>query len=335
MQREEAEHQSSSGHPRLSVLIPLYNEALVFSELYARLCAVAQGLPRVDFEFVFVDDGSSDTTWELVLQAQENDQRIRALSLSRNFGQQTAYTAGLDIVSGDAAVLMDGDLQDDPTIIKTLLEKYNEGFDVVSVRRSQREAAPHLKFAYLAFYRLFRMLSPVEITADSGDFAILSRRVIDSLRQMPERHRFLRGLRAWVGYRQTSISVERPARFSGQSKFTVRKLCTLAIDGILSFSVVPIRLAAISGLAIVLFAVLMSVYALYIKLVYDASPTGFTALMVFVCLIGGANLLFLGILGEYIGRVYEQSKQRPLYLLKDSRGVPKDRYQHQHFDLSA
>jgi polyisoprenyl-phosphate glycosyltransferase len=291
------------------------NEEEVLPELLARLRATLERLPGGPHEILFVDDGSVDRTFEILSAAAADDPRIVALSLSRNFGHQAALSAALDHVSGDVVVVMDGDLQDVPEAIPTLLGKHAEGFDVVYAQRVRRKESWPLRLSYFLFYRLIAALSSTPLPLDSGDFALLSRRVVDCVKSIPEHQRYLRGLRTWVGFRQVGIPVERPHRPRGESKYGVVKLLRLAFDGIFAFSVVPLRAAAALGGITVAASVLYALYAIYVRLFLSRSPSGFTALIVAVTFLSGVQLLFLGVIGEYIGRIYEETKGRPNYVI--------------------
>ena len=302
---------------RVSVAVPVYNEEAVIPLLLQRVKAVLDSLPGGPHELVLVDDGSSDRTLELMIDAAEQDSRVVVVGLSRNFGHQTALVAGLDHVSGDAVVLMDGDLQDPPEAIPTLLEWYGKGYDVVYVQRTKRKESWLLRFCYYTFYRLMAALSATELPVDAGDFGLMSRRVVDEIRKMPEHHRYLRGLRKWVGFRQIGIPIERSARQAGRTKYSPLKLLKLASDGIFAFSIVPLRAAAILGIVAMGMSTLFSLYSLYAKF-WLHSPQGFTAIVLVVTFLSGINLLFLGIIGEYVGRVYEETKARPHYIVRTS-----------------
>lgn len=301
--------------PRVSVAVPLYNEEATVPELLRRLRAALDALPGGPHEVVFVDDGSGDRTLELLAAAATEDPRIVVVSLSRNFGHQAALTAGLDYVTGDVTVLMDGDLQDPPEAIPELLARYREGFDVVYTQRVRRKERWWLRLSYYLFYRLLAGIANLRLPLDSGDFALLSARVVAELRGAPEYHRYLRGLRTWVGFRQTAAPVEREERFSGSSKYSFTKLLGLALNGIFAFSIVPLRLAAVLGATAIVLSSAFGLYALYAKLVLARSPQGFTALTLIIVFLSGVNLLFLGVIGEYVGRVYEQVKARPVYIV--------------------
>lgn len=308
---------------RVSVAMALYNEEPVLPELIRRTTTVLDNLPGGPHELVLVDDGSSDRTWQILLNAAAVDPRIRAVSLSRNFGHQTALGAALDHATGDVAVLMDGDLQDPPEAIPTLIEKYEEGYDVVYAERINRKESWWLRTCYWAFYRLLATLSSTRLPLDAGDFGLMSRRVIDEIRRMPERNRYLRGLRTWVGFRQTGIPIERDARHAGETKYSPMRLLKLASDGIFAFSIVPLRAAALTGALAIAISVAYSLYAVYAKF-WRGTPQGFTALILAITFLSGVNLFFLGIIGEYVGRIYEEAKGRPHYVVRKviASGVP-------------
>jgi polyisoprenyl-phosphate glycosyltransferase len=300
---------------RLSVAIPVHNEERVLPELLARVQRVLDELPLGPHEIVLVDDGSTDRTFEILCEAARKDSRIVAISLSRNFGHQAAITAALDHVSGEAAVVMDGDLQDVPEVIPEFLEKFREGYDVVYAQRVRRKEPLLLRLCYFVFYRMMARLSSIPLPLDSGDFALLSRRVVDHIRRMPEHHRYLRGIRSWVGFRQVGIPVERAERHSGRSKYSVARLMKLAFDGLFAFSIVPIRAAALFGAFVMFIGTLYALYSVYAKIFLKQSPQGFTALIVAVTCLSGILLFFLGVIGEYVGRIYEETKARPHYII--------------------
>jgi len=300
---------------RLSVAIPVHNEESVLPELLARVQKVLDGLPPGPHEILFVDDGSTDRSFEILCQAARKDARIVAIALSRNFGHQAAITAALDHVSGDAVVVMDGDLQDVPEVVPEFVEKFREGYDVVYAQRVRRKEPLPLRLCYFIFYRMMAGLSDIRLPLDSGDFGLMSRRVVDHVRRMPEHHRYLRGMRSWVGFRQIGIPVERAERHSGKSKYSLLRLLKLATDGIFAFSIVPIRAAALAGAFVMLISLSYVLYALYAKIFQHISPQGFTGLLVAVTFLSGIVLFFLGVIGEYVGRIYEETKGRPQYIV--------------------
>lgn len=302
-------------NPRISIAIPIYNEEAVVPELVRRTGAVLDSLPGGSHEIVFVNDGSTDGTLELLELAAERDARIVVVELSRNFGHQTALAAALDQVSGDVVVLMDGDLQDPPEAIPTLIEHYRQGYDVVYAQRVKRKESWWLRTCYYVFYRLLATLSSIELPLDAGDFGLMSRRVIDEIRRMPEHHRYLRGLRTWVGFRQIGVPIERAARHAGKTKYSPLKLLKLASDGIFAFSIVPLRAAAILGAIAIACSFLYALYSAFAKF-WLHSPQGFTAIIFVTTFLSGVNLFFLGIIGEYVGRIYEEAKARPHYVVR-------------------
>lgn len=306
--------------PRLSVAIPLRDEQPVIPELLRRLGAVLDGLEGGPHEIVLVDDGSRDGSWSLLRAAAAADARIQALSLSRGFGHQAAMTAALEHTSGELVVMMDGDLQDPPEAIPQLLARQREGFDVVYARRVERKEGPLLRLAYFLFYRLAARLTSNRLPLDAGDFALVTRRVVQELGRLPERQRYLRGLRSWVGFSQVGVPVERAARALGKSKYGWFDLFALAGDGIFAFSSLPLRAASLLGCGTLVLSSLYGVYALYAKLVLDQSPRGFTTLVLAILFLAGVQLCFLGLIGEYLGRVYEEVKGRPTYILRERVG---------------
>jgi dolichol-phosphate mannosyltransferase len=276
---------------------------------------VLDAVPGGPHEVVLVDDGSTDRTLELLHAAAQRDRRLVIVALSRNFGHQTALSAALDFVSGDVVVAMDGDLQDRPEAIPALLAKHHEGYDVVYAQRIKRKERWPLRLSYFLFYRMLASLADTRLPLDAGDFALMSRRVVEQMRSAPEHHRYLRGLRSWVGFRQTGLVVERDERFAGSTHYGPLKLLKLASDGLFSFSVVPLRAAAMIGLVALLLSGAFSLYTLYAKLVLDRAPAGFTSIMLFLSFLSGVHLFFLGVIGEYIGRIYQETKRRPLYIV--------------------
>jgi dolichol-phosphate mannosyltransferase len=271
---------------------------------------------------IFVDDGSSDATAQMLEAAAAADPRMVVIILSRNFGHQPALSAALDYVSGDVTVVLDGDLQDPPESIPALVAKFQEGYDVVYAQRKRRKEGPLLKLAFYLFYRLMSSMSDTRLPLDAGDFGLMSRRVVNLVRSMPEHHRYIRGMRSWVGFRQTGIPVERSERAAGESKYGFLKYVKLASDALFSFSTIPIRAAAIFGFIAISVSVLFALYTLVAKLAFHQPPKGFTALLVIGTFLAGTVLFFLGVIGEYVGRVYEEVKARPLYIVHRVIGKP-------------
>jgi glycosyltransferase involved in cell wall biosynthesis len=307
----------------LSIVIPLYNEAGNVDELLRRVGSVVRTLsdPPFAYEIICVDDGSCDATREKLLAAAQFDSHLRVIALSRNFGHQIAATAGLDASRGDAVVLMDGDLQDPPELIAAFLEQYRAGYDVVYATRRRRNGESRFKVLTAAmFYRIVRRLTNVSIPVDTGDFRLMSRRVVDALRQTRERHRFIRGLVSWVGYNQIGVEYDRDSRFAGETKYPVSKMFRFAIDGITAFSEIPLRFASYLGFITSTFAFLYAVVILILKFLHYNEP-GYTSTILTVLFLGGVQLIGIGILGEYVGRIYDEIKGRPLYLVAENVGV--------------
>ena len=307
---------------RLSVAIPLFNEQEVLPELLRRVGAVLDGIPDGPHEIVIVDDGSSDRTPALLDAAANVNPRLVVVTLSRNFGHQAALTAALDHATGDAVVLMDGDLQDPPEAIPSLLAQLAAGYDVVYAQRMQRKESWPLRVSYFLFYRLLYWLADLRLPLDAGDFGLMSRRVVDQIKAAPEHNRYLRGLRVWAGYKHIGVPIERDARFAGKSKYSTLKLLRLASDGIFAFSIVPLRAAAVVGAIAITLSIVFALYALYAKVVLDRSPAGFTAITILVTFLSGVNILFVGVIGEYVGRIYEEVKARPVYVVERLKRGP-------------
>jgi polyisoprenyl-phosphate glycosyltransferase len=308
--------------PRITIACPVYNEEETVPLLLERTLAVLGTLPGGPHQFLVVDDGSRDATRRLLEEAAAQDARVTVVALARNFGHQAAMSAAIDHADADVVMLMDGDLQDPPEALPSLLAKLNEGYDVVYVRRTNRKEPLWLRLCYRIAYRLITSMSRIALPVDAGDFALLSRRALLAVRSLPERQRYLRGLRSWVGFRQTGIDVERAARTAGKSKYSMRRLVGLALDGVFAFSTAPLRFIGVLGGITMLGALAFSGYAVYARLVLDRSPQGFTALTVLLTLIGGMLLISLWIIGEYIGRIYDEVKQRPVYLVDRIIGAP-------------
>lgn len=299
----------------LSVVVPIFNEEPVIPELYRRLTGALTelGLP---YEMVFVDDGSADRSGELLEQLAMSDPNVRLLQLSRNFGLYVAVTAGLNEATGTLVALIDGDLQDPPEALPQLLAKIDEGYDVVYVIRIKRKESLVKRGVVHLFYRVLNRIASTPLPVDSGLFCVMTRQVVDALKQLPERVRYVSGLRAWVGFRQCGVPLERASRRAGAPRQTLGKLSRMALDGMLSFSYVPLRLATFAGLATALVAIAGMIWAVALHFFSDHPPQGWASTVFFVLLIGGVQLLALGVIGEYIGRVYDEVKQRPLYVVR-------------------
>lgn len=313
--------------PTLSLVLPVFNEEEVLPALLERLRVLLDRL-TLPTEVIFIDDGSADRTLPLLKDAVRADPRLRILSLSRNFGHQPAITAGLDHALGEAVVVMDADLQDPPEVVEELVARWREGFDVVHARRRRREHDSAFKsFTAGLFYRLFASIAPIPTVQDAGDFRLMSRRVVLAMRGLEETHRFLRGLVAWVGFRQTVVEYDRPERGAGLTKFSVGKMAGFAMDGITSFSTLPLRLATYLGLVVGVFSLAVAAWALEEHFIRHVTIQGWTSLIIVVTLIAAAQFLLLGIVGSYVGRIYEQVKRRPLYIVAEeiSDGVASER----------
>ncbi|MVQ29471.1 glycosyltransferase [Ramlibacter sp. MAH-25] len=305
----------------LSVVVPCYNEEEVITATHRRLLEVLGQDATVQLELVYVDDGSRDGTLACLRELQGHDPRVRVVSFSRNFGHQFAVTAGLDHCAGDAVCIIDADLQDPPEVILEMLERWRHGVDVAYGVRTEREGESAFKqWSAKLFYRIINRVSDTPIPLDTGDFRLMDRTAAEAFQAMPERDRFVRGMVAWAGFRQESVPYRRAARFAGTTKYPLRKMLHFAADGILSFSTAPLRLAIYVGLAAAVLAMVGVVYALAMRLATSNWVEGWTLLFIAVLFIGGVQLTFLGVLGEYIGRIYGEVKRRPLYLVKEQLG---------------
>jgi dolichol-phosphate mannosyltransferase len=302
----------------LSVIIPLYNEQAILAELCDRLTLSVMQLTR-NYELLFINDGSSDSTFEKLKELSQKDERVKFISFSRNFGHQIAVSAGLDHCKGQAVVIIDGDLQDPPELIPTLYKKYKEGYEVVYARRTRRKGETWFKLLTAKlFYRILNRITSIDIPIDVGDFRIIDRKVVEYLRQMPEQHKFLRGQIAWLGFRQTFIDYERDSRMAGKTGYPLRKMVRFALDGITAFSNSPLRMVTNLGLIISLFSLIVILYALYSHFILHQTITGWTSLIISSMFIGGVQLLSIGIIGEYISRINTDVRKRPLYIIDES-----------------
>ena len=305
------------------MVLPIYNEEEVIPELHVRLQEFLAKL-EVPSEVVFVNDGSRDKSMEMLRGIAKAESRYRILSFARNFGHQTAITAGIDYARGAAVVVMDADLQDPPEVVLEMVAKWREGFDVVYGKRRKREGETWFKlFTARWFYRVFAAMIPIEVPLDTGDFRLMSRRVVVALRALRESHRFVRGMVSWIGFKQTAVLYDRPGRFAGETKYPLSKMLKFAIDGITSFSVLPLRFATYLGMFISMVSVGVAIWAVVAHYMLRATVPGWTASVVLTSLLASVQLLMIGILGEYIGRIYEQVKQRPLYVVGDRVNLGK------------
>lgn len=316
-----ATHEGTpAGDIELSIVLPVYNEEGNVEELYHRL---VQSLSDVSkYELIFVNNGSTDRSHELISEIQRSDPSVRIISLSRNFGHQGAITAGMDHSRGRAVILMDADLQDPPEVLPEMITKWREGADVVYAVRQKRKDNVIKRAAYFAFYRILSRFAEIDIPLDSGDFCLMDRAVVENLKALPEKVRFMRGLRAWIGFKQVPLHYERAARHAGESKYRVSHLFRFAFDGIVSFSSLPLRMASYVGLLICLGGVGYLAFALVSHFV-SRIPEGWTSTVAIMLLLGGAQLLLLGVLGEYVARIYNESKKRPAYIV---RSIEEDKH---------
>ena len=302
----------------LSIIFPIYNEEANIPVLYEKINDVLDMNNISRAELVFVNDGSSDRSEELIRELKAADPRVKLVNFSRNFGHQAAITAGIDFSSGDAVILMDADMQDPPHVVGDMLREWRAGAEIVYAVRRKRDDDTIVKrmFAY-SFYRLLQYVASIEIPLDTGDFCLLDKKVVTYLKALPERNRFLRGLRSWLGFKQVSVEFDRPARYAGEAKYTFRQSLSLAINGIVGFSSFPLRLAVFTGFASCVMAFFVMMYALGAYMFEVSIARGWTSLIIVVLTIGGVQLILLGSIGEYIGRIYDEVKQRPNYVIRE------------------
>lgn len=319
--RLEVSSMSREVSPLISLVIPCYNEEAVIHETLRQLNELAESLAGYRVEFVFVDDGSRDKTRLILTAAATVDPRIKFCVLSRNFGHQIAVTAGIDLAMGDAVVLIDADLQDPPAVVVEMVQRWREGYEVVYGVRTDRAGESSFKrWTAKIFYRVLNRISDVPIPLDTGDFRLMSRRVVNCLKAMPEHDRFIRGMVSWVGFKQIGIPYKRLPRFAGESKYPLRKMIRFSLDGILSFSTKPLRIAMTLGLLSSLIAMAGILYVLYVRLFTQTWVEGWAGVLCSILFLGGVQLICIGILGEYMGRNYHESKRRPLYFIEEVIG---------------
>jgi polyisoprenyl-phosphate glycosyltransferase len=304
--------------PKYSLVIPIYNEESTIPALYQRVSAVMDGLDGSS-ELILINDGSNDSTLKILRALHDRDDRIVYLSLARNFGHQVAVTAGLNYVRGEAIIVLDADLQDPPELIPDLLALWQQGYQVVYAQRIKRLKESWFKrLCAYGFYRILRKLANFDIPTDTGDFCLMDRQIVDLLNQMPERNRYLRGLRAWVGFNQIAFKFDRDSRFAGEVKYTFVKSLGLAINGLVSFSIIPLRLSTYLGLFSAVLAIVMALLVIYWRFFTpNSNLTGFATIAIAIFFLGAVQLISIGILGEYIGRIYEEVKNRPLYTISE------------------
>lgn len=316
----------------LTIVVPLFNEAANLPPLFERLAA-AMAQQSCRWDVLFVDDGSTDQSLSVIRQIARSSPQVGWLSLSRNFGKEVAMTAGIDHAKGDAVVLIDADLQDPPELIPTLIERWREGYDMVYAQRSVREGEPWIKRVTAAgFYRLINWLSRTPVPRNTGDFRLLGPRTVAALRQMRERHRFMKGLFGWIGYRQVAVSYRRAPRHDGSTKFTYRRLWNFAIEGITSFSNIPLKTASYLGLLTAVVALLFGIWIIFKTLAFGEPVAGYPSMMVVILFLGGVQLMALGVIGEYLGRLFDEAKARPLYLVDEFEAGNSD---HKHCKSTA
>ena len=315
--------------PVLSVVVPVYNEEEVVEPLHSRLLQVLAPT-GIDFEVIFINDGSADRTPAMIDAICRSDHRFKAIHFSRNFGHQPAVTAGLHAVAGQCAVVIDADLQDPPELILEMMKLWREGYSVVYAQKTERQGVNLFKrIAYKVFYRLVGRISEIELPLDSGDFSLMDRRVVDLLNSLPERNRYVRGLRAWLGFRQTAIKFERPARFAGETKYGFGRMVGIAVDGIVSVSKAPLRLAMYLGFLCSAGSFLLGiVFAVQQITGTSHAARGWASTIVVMLFLGGVQLICIGVIGEFIGRVYDEVKQRPLYIVEHSTGMSEANLTH-------
>lgn len=302
---------------KISAIIACYKDEQAIPIMYGRLTKVFKKI-KVDYEIIFVNDGSPDNTEDVLRKIVSKDSRVIGVNHSRNFNSQMAFTSGMDISTGDAIVFLDGDLQDPPEIIEKFYKKWLEGYDVIYGVRTKREAPLYMEILYKSFYRVFHKVSYVKIPLDAGDFSLIDRKVVEVLKQFPERDRFLRGLRAWVGFKQTGIPYTRPERMFGKTTNNLLRNLNWASKGIFSFSYVPLQIMTLLSSIVFLIAFVGLAYQLIAKLVFNNAPQGITTLIIIVLFIGAIQLLGISVLGQYVGKIFEEVKQRPKYIVKST-----------------
>ena len=310
---------ADTARPDLSVVIPVYNEEDNLPRLYERLIAALDPIGMA-YEIIFVDDGSRDGSLAHLRALAANDPRVLVVELARNFGHQVAISAGLDHSRGQGVIVMDADLQDPPEVLPQFIAKWREGHDVVYAIREQRKEGWLKRAAYAAFYRFLQRVANIEIPLDAGDFCIMDRLVVDVLSGMPERNRFVRGIRSWVGLNQVGLAYERQARHAGRPKYTFTRLVYLALDGLVSFSYLPLRAITMLGFGVSLLSIILAVFYAIKKLTVGLNPPGFATITVAIFFLAGMQLITIGVIGEYVGRIFEEVKQRPLYVLRQING---------------
>lgn len=308
--------------PHISIILPVYNEEENIQAVHTRVVKALKPLKK-SFEIIFINDGSYDSTLKKISTLRRKHSYVKIINFSRNYGHQAAVTAGLDHCSGTYIAVLDADLQDPPEVLPEFFKKLDEGYDVVYAIRTKRKENALKRTAYSAFYRLLKAVSDVDIPLDSGDFCVMKKRVVHTMRTMPERNRFVRGIRSWVGFNQIGLEYERDERAAGESKYSLRKLMQLAVDGILSFSYIPLRIMTFGGLFAFIVSIFGVIIALYLRLFTNTFVPGFATTIIILMFSGGIMMLGLGIIGEYIARIYDEVKQRPPYIVESLQGFKK------------
>lgn len=301
----------------ISVVVPMYREEEVAEECYNRLSSVLKEI-KYEYEIIFVDDGSEDKTFEIISSIAQNDSKVKVIKFSRNFGHQAALTAGVDASCGDAVITIDADLQDPPELMTEMIKRWEEGFHVVYAKRRKRDGETWFKLITAkCFYKTIRKLSDIKMPVDTGDYRLMDRKVVEVLKDMPETNRYIRGMVSWTGFKQTPVEYDRKERFAGKTKYPLNKMVKLALDGMVSFSSKPLRVAEYLGFFAVIVAIIIFLYAFIYKIVGGKNlVTGWASIMTTVTFLGGVQLITIGILGEYIGRIYDETKERPLYIVE-------------------
>lgn len=307
---------------QISIILPVFNEEENIAQVYTRVTVVLTQLKK-SYEIIFINDGSRDSTYEKITKIQKKDPRVKLVNFTRNYGHQSAVTAGLDHATGEYIAILDADLQDPPEVLPKFFKELDNGYDVVYAIRQNRKEGFFKKLAYTSFYRLLKLVSSIDIPLDSGDFCVMKLRVARTMQSLPERNRFVRGIRSWVGYKQIGLAYDRSERQNGDSKYTLSKLMQLAIDGILSFSYIPLRLMTFGGLVAFAISIIGVFVAIYVRLFTHIFVPGFATTIILLLFSGGIIILGLGIIGEYIARIYDEVKQRPPYIIESLHGFKK------------
>ena len=308
----------------LSIVVPIFNESDNIYAFYEKITKVLNELSE-PYEIVFINDGSKDNSLDLLVELHEKDKKVKVINLSRNFGKEIAMTAGMDYSSGEAVIPIDADLQDPPEVIVSLFHKWREGYDVVYATRSSREGETWLKkWTSKMFYKIMGSLTKIEVPRDTGDFRLMDRKVVEALKELREHHRFMKGLFSWVGYKQIGVSYNRDPRYGGKTKWNLGKLFNFAIEGITSFSYIPLKFASLMGVIVSFLSFVYGIFIVIKTLIFGNPVGGYPSLIVIILFLGGIQLLTIGIIGEYIGRIYDETKKRTLYFVRDTIGFPKN-----------